>query len=95
MLVDGETGVGTFVGAGPAYFLTTLGRLPTTCEEGKPLSWGAPGVAVWRWNSSDAGAARASFDFGGWAPRGGGGTNYSLTVTDGELRSSQPGGSPY
>ena len=106
----GADGVATFTGVGPVYFLSTRGRLPTECEEKKALGWDAPGVDVWRWNSSDAGAANASFDFARWAPvvavearavagggggGGAGGAAYALSAKKGKLVSTQAGGSPY
>ena len=106
----GADGVATFTGVGPAHFLSTRGRLPSECEKGKALGWDAPGVDVWRWNASDAGAANASFDFGRWAQvgvaggvggaggGGGGGVGgaaYALRAKKGKLESTQAGGSPY
>ena len=90
----GADGVATLAGVGPAYFLMSRGRLPSECLAGKPLSWAAPGIDVWRWNASDA--AQATFDFGAWrwnatAPK----ATYALRVRKGKLESSQAGGSPY
>ena len=96
VLVEGSTGIATFSGVGPAYFVKSEGRLPTTCTEGKPLSWNAPGVSVLRWNSTDANAAVATFDFGKWTAGGDtSGARYSLTADHGNLASTQPGGSIY
>ena len=67
---------------------------PTHCEEGKPLTWDAPGVSVWRWNASDGADVRWSF--GEWRPSpASSGTRYSLTVNAGVLKSTQPGGRIY
>ena len=87
------SGEASFIGAGPAYFLRSKGRLPTTCTEGKPLSWRAPGVDVWRWNESDTKLA-CNFSFGAWESKTCG-VSYTLTVQHGQLASSQPGGSVY
>ena len=95
LLVDAASGVAAFVGAGPAYLLSSQGRTPTTCEEGKSLSWESPGVAVWRWSAADA-ARNLTWSFGSWAPSdAAGGTSYSLTVHEGALASTQKGGGIY
>jgi hypothetical protein len=72
---EGGDGSATLVGVGPVYFLTTSGHSPTTCIEGKPLSWDRPGVHVWRWNSSmgDSGGGSGGGDGGGGGENGGGG----------------------
>jgi cyanophycinase-like exopeptidase len=94
VLVDHARGTASFVGDGPAYFLTTSGRKPTVCEEGKPLSWAAPGVNVWKWNATDG--QNVSFDFGSWAAAPArSGTRYALGAEKGKLTSTQAGGAIY
>jgi cyanophycinase len=94
VVVD-RSGIGKFVGVGPAYFVRSAGRVPTTCVQGRHLSWTGKGVDVWRWNSSDA-TTDSQWDFKSWDPSPAQtGTQYALTVKGGVLESSQPGGSIY
>ena len=110
LLVDPGDGSARFVGVGPVYFLSSGNRTPTTCEEGKPLSWTAPGVDVWRWNSSSGVAAEQPGDvqrwkastrtptwsFSDWSMHPpSSGTRYQLRVDHGILSSTQPGGGIY
>ena len=110
LLVDPGDGSARFVGVGPVYFLSSGNRTPTTCEEGKPLSWTAPGVDVWRWNSSSRVAAEQPGDvqrwkastrtptwsFSDWSMHPpSSGTRYQLRVDHGILSSTQQGGRIY
>ena len=91
-MVDGS-GLGTFSGDGPVYFVSSSGRVPSTCEEGKALSWDAPGVDIWRWNASDG---ASTWNFGEWnATSGASGTRYALSASKGKLASTQKGGGIY
>lgn len=111
LLVDPDNdGNALFVGVGPVYFLSSGNRTPTTCEEGKPLSWSAPGVDVWRWNSSSPVAVEQlgdgtrwkdstrtpTWSFSDWSMHPpSSGTRYQLRVDRGKLSSTQPGGGIY
>ena len=93
VLVDTH-GDASFVGVGPAYFLKNGGALPTTCEEGKPLSWELPGITVWRWSNTTVDGV--VFSFKTWtASPADAGARYALTVKKGTLSSTQPGGGIY
>ena len=81
------------------HFVRSANRTPTTCEEGKPLTWAAPGVDVWRWEPPPADAREAisqtwSFDAWKMMPHTSG-TRYQLRVDRGALSSTQPGGGIY
>jgi hypothetical protein len=98
VLMDGTTGDAFLMGDGPAYFLSfqaTNGTRGVVCERGRPLS--LPPVKLWRWRPEDVGAKWA---FSSWSPAqaadgAAGGTTYSLSVTDGVINSTQPGGGIY
>jgi cyanophycinase len=83
VLLEGDGGA-TLSGRGFAYFLRTT-EAPRVCEAGKPLSF--RGISVYRIGSS------GRFDVKRW--RGDGGTAYTLSVEDGAIRSTQPGGAVY
>jgi cyanophycinase len=77
-------GWSSVLGVGAAYFYRST-RAPSECERGSPLSF--PGVSVLR-----ATAGRATFNLTTWT---GNGTSYTLSVVNGVVKSTQPGGSPY
>jgi cyanophycinase len=83
VLLEGDGGA-TLSGRGFAYFLRTT-EAPRVCEAGKPLSF--RGISVYRIASS------GRFDVKRW--RGDGGTAYTLSVEDGAIHSTQPGGAVY
>jgi cyanophycinase len=83
VLLEGDGGA-TLSGPGCAYFLRTTAA-PQVCEAGKALSFG--GISVYRLGNS------GKFDVKHW--RGEGGTAYTLSVEDGAVRSTQPGGAVY
>ncbi len=83
VLLEGD-GSATLSGPGYAYFLRTT-EAPQVCEAGKPLSY--RGISVYRIGNS------GKFDVKRW--RGEGGTAYTLSVEDGAVRSTQPGGAAY
>jgi cyanophycinase-like exopeptidase len=83
ILLEGD-GSATISGPGFVYFLRTT-ETPRVCESGKPLT--LRGISVYRAGNS------ARFDVKRW--RGEGGIAYTLSVEDGVVKSSQPGGSVY
>jgi cyanophycinase len=83
VLLEGD-GSATLSGPGFAYFLRTT-EAPQVCEVGEPLS--VRGIAVYRIGNS------GKFDVKRW--RGEGGTAYTLSVEEGAVRSTQPGGALY
>ena len=94
ILVEHTDGSSSIVGDGPVHFVSSGGRSPGTCREGKPLSWAAPGVDVWRWNASCTGVG---WSFGNWTHDGFKkcGAQYNILVNKGKLESSLPGGGIY
>jgi cyanophycinase len=83
VLLEGD-GSATLSGPGFAYFIRTT-EAPRVCEAGKPLTFG--GISVYRIGNS------GKFDVKHW--RGEGGTAYTLSVEDGVVHSTQPGGALY
>ena len=73
------------LGAGAAYFYRTT-QAPSNCEAGKPLSF--PGITVVK-----ATADNTTFNLASWT--GNGGISYTLSVVDGVVKSTQPGGAVY
>ena len=71
-------------GQGPVFFLRAAIR-PEVCRPGMPLT--VRGISVYR------AKAGATFDLRNWT--GGSGTAYELSVENGVVRSTQPGGSLY
>jgi cyanophycinase len=82
-LIEGS-GTVSIEGAGPVFFLRAATK-PEVCRPGVPLT--VRGISVYR---AKAGAA---FDLKTWT--GTGGTAYELSVENGVVRSTQPGGSAY
>jgi len=78
------SGKGSVMGKGAVYFLRASDP-PATCRAGAPLTFSK--IAVYKE------AAGESFDLTVW--KGDGGTAYELSVKDGVIASTQPGGSPY
>lgn len=78
------SGKGTVVGSSTVYFLKTPGR-PQICQPGTPLTF--RDLEVYRV------AKGGAFDVDAWT--GTGGTAYHLSAVDGDLTSTQPGGSIY
>ena len=101
VLLNGETGTAELIGAGPIYFLKTLGRKATQLEEGKPLSWVKPGVSLSRWKGSQNTTTieardNRGFDFATWQPVHKADFDfYALFVDHGKLGSTQRGGRIY
>jgi cyanophycinase len=84
VLVEGD-GTAVVVGSGRgAYFLRPT-RAPDVCQQEVPLSFS--NVSVYRVPSG------GHFDLPSWT--GSGGTSYSLSVEQGVIRSTQPGGAIY
>jgi cyanophycinase len=84
VLVEAD-GKATIVGTGKgAYFLRPTGA-PTVCQPTKPLSFA--NISVYRATSG------AHFDLKQWT--GVGGTEYSVSVTEGKTSSTQAGGTIY
>ncbi|MFN7999166.1 MAG: cyanophycinase [Bryobacteraceae bacterium] len=83
VLVEGD-GAATVSGPGYAYFLRA-DRGPETCTSGRPLSFRE--ISVYRLGRG------GTFDLKKWA--GSGGTDYTLSVEDGTVTSTQAGGSIY
>jgi cyanophycinase len=77
-------GAARLSGTGNAYFIRTT-QAPEICEAGRPLTMRA--FSVYRIG------ANGKFDVKNW--RGEGGTAYTLSVTEGVIRSTQPGGGIY
>jgi hypothetical protein len=76
------------------YFLATAGRKPTVCEEGKPLTWAAPGLSVYKWNATDG--PDVTWNFAEWrADPPTSGTRYALGAEEGVLTSTQASGAIY
>jgi cyanophycinase len=73
------------IGQGPLYFLQTT-EMPQTIIQGKDLTF--YNIEVYRLADPSA-----SFDLGDWM--GSGGISYSLSVVDGVIQSTQPGGGIY
>jgi cyanophycinase len=84
LAIDGN-GDATVFGQGAVYFLETRGA-PAVCQKNTPLTF--ENVSVYR-ISGDEG----HFDLASW--RGHGGAAYSLSVVEGVLSSTQPGGGIY
>jgi len=84
-LAVNKDGDATVFGQGAVYFLETTGA-PGVCQKNTPLTF--ENVSVYR-ISSDEG----HFDLASW--RGHGGNAYSLSVVEGALGSTQPGGGIY
>ena len=84
VLVDGD-GKATIVGTGKgAYFLRPT-RAPEACEQGQPLTFRNVGVIHI--------ATGGHFDLNLW--NGDGGSQYSLSVVQGRIESTQAGGGIY
>jgi cyanophycinase len=84
VLVESD-GKATVVGNGKgAYFLRPT-EMPETCKPGMPLTF--RNLGVYRV------AAGGHFDLSSWS--GQGGTAYSLSVEQGKIKSTQPGGGIY
>jgi len=77
-------GKGTVMGKGAVYFMRASDS-PAICRAGVPLTFSK--IAVYKE------VAGQTFDLTGW--KGEGGTPYELSVKDGVITSTQPGGSPY
>ncbi len=77
-------GSASLIGDGAAYFFETS-RAPEVVRPGTPLT--LRGVNVYRIRKD------GKFDLGTW--KGSGGTAYTISVVDGVLSSSQPGGAKY
>jgi cyanophycinase len=77
-------GRSTVFGSRAAYFLRATGK-PEQCRAGQPLRFGP--VEVFKMVSGGA------FDLPHWV--GSGGTSYALSVADGHITSTAPGGSVY
>jgi hypothetical protein len=78
-------GWSSVLGFGAAYFYRST-RVPSRCESGIPLNF--PGVSVYK-----AMPGVATFNLASWT--GTGGASYTVSVVDGVVKSTQPGGSPY
>lgn len=78
------SGAVSIVGDGPVFFLRAV-TSPEVCRPGVPLTM--RGISVYR------AQAGATFDLRKWT--GTGGVSYELSVEQGAVRSTQPGGSPY
>lgn len=79
-----DNGIASLLGSGDAYFLRTPG-MPETCQSKTPLTF--RGVPVQRMSGTN------TFNLRNW--NGNGTTNYTLSVEDGILTSSQTGGGVY
>jgi cyanophycinase len=79
-----SNGAATIDGEGPVYFLQAAAK-PEICRPGKPLTFA--GVNVYRVRNG------GSFDLKTWTGRGG--ATYQLSVRDGVITSTQPGGAIY
>lgn len=84
LLID--DGMALRVGIGSAYFLQTLG-LPEVCKPKNPLTYS--NIDVQRLSGN------ATFNMRSWAGNGGGTANYSISVVNGVLSSTQAGGAIY
>ncbi len=79
-----SNGAATIEGDGPVYFLKAAAK-PEICQPGKPLTFG--NISVYRVKHG------GSFDLKKWS--GSGGTAYQLSVRNGMIASTQPGGAIY
>jgi len=78
-------GRGTVVGNGKGAYFLKPSRRPDVCKKDQPLTFRK--IRVYRAPTG------ATFDYPRW--KGKGGTAYELTVVNGKIQSTQPGGSVY